>query len=281
MRVPVLGFVVGLVSISLILMLGLRVLFRWFALDASASSLPWFSLLVSVFCVLTPAIVAIYWPPRVALGKFPSLRIGRVGPSLGILFLSGPIYICFASIELTIGGRLHANALATGDTWLPQASWEMLVFAWFALGLLPAISEEMLYRGVVQGVLIRALAPWVAIVVTGGLFAVAHLDVSGLLPRLLLGLWFGYLYRETGKLGVAIFAHLLNNSWALVLAALSVSLDTLPGHVWFLAWLLVILGIGVWVWDWYKMRQAEENWPAMLQRTDEPRFIPLKLPESD
>jgi hypothetical protein len=29
------------------------------------------------------------------------------------------------------------------------------------------------------------------------------------------------------------------------------------------------------------MRQAEENWSTMLQRTDEPRFIPLKLPESD
>jgi membrane protease YdiL (CAAX protease family) len=281
MRVPVLGFVVGLVSISLILMLGLRVLFRWLALDASAASLPWFSLLVSVFCVLTPAILAVYWPPRVALGKFPSLRFGRLGPLLGILFLSGPIYICFASIELTIGGKLDANTLATGDTWLPQASWETLVFAWFALGLLPAISEEMLYRGVVQGVLIRAVAPWIAIVVTGGLFAVAHLDASGLLPRLFLGLWFGYLYRETGKLGVAIFAHLLNNSWALVLAALGVALDTLPGQVWYVAWLLVILGVGIWVWDWYRMRQAEENWSTMLQRTDEPRFIPLKLPESD
>ena len=80
------------------------------------------------------------------------------------------------------------------------------------IGVLPAIGEEVLFRGVLQRKLTEHwVNPHLAIWVAAALFSAIHVQFYGFLPRLLLGALFGYLYYWSGSLLIAIFAHFVNN----------------------------------------------------------------------
>jgi hypothetical protein len=90
------------------------------------------------------------------------------------------------------------------------------------IAVIPAIGEEMLFRGLFQ----RLFGEWfhnihVAIFVAAFLFAAVHLQFYGLLPRMMLGVMFGYLYLWTGTLWAPVFAHFLNNGAAVLVSYLS------------------------------------------------------------
>jgi hypothetical protein len=90
------------------------------------------------------------------------------------------------------------------------------------IAVIPAIGEEMVFRGLFQ----RLLGEWfnnihVAIFLAAFLFAAVHLQFYGLLPRMMLGVMFGYLYLWTGTLWAPVFAHFLNNGAAVLISYLS------------------------------------------------------------
>jgi hypothetical protein len=78
---------------------------------------------------------------------------------------------------------------------------------------LPAIGEELLFRGVLQKLIqkMTGSSHW-AIWITATLFSALHLQFFGFLPRLLLGALFGYLLEWTGTLWLPILAHFINNA---------------------------------------------------------------------
>lgn len=89
------------------------------------------------------------------------------------------------------------------------------------IALLPAIGEELLFRGLLQ----RLFHDWlknihVAIILTGILFGAMHLQFYGVLPRSVLGILFGYLFYWSGSLWLPIFAHFLNNAVAVTISFL-------------------------------------------------------------
>ena len=92
------------------------------------------------------------------------------------------------------------------------------VLAFFVLAVIPGIGEELLFRGLVQNVLIRVFSSHhAAIWVTGFLFSVVHMQFFGLVPRMFLGAIFGYFYFWSSNLSLAMIAHALNNGLALLL----------------------------------------------------------------
>jgi uncharacterized protein len=109
---------------------------------------------------------------------------------------------------------------------LTDAFLDVKTFGGFLLNLLmiaiiPAIGEEMLFRGVVQ----RLFSEWwknahVAIFFTAFLFSAIHLQFYGFLPRFALGLFFGYMFWWTGSLWLPILGHFLNNGAAVVISFL-------------------------------------------------------------
>lgn len=87
----------------------------------------------------------------------------------------------------------------------------------FVIAIIPAVSEEFLFRGVIQ----RLLRDWiknihVAIIITGIIFSVVHFQFYGFVPRMFLGILFGYLLYWTNNLWVPIAAHFLNNAIAVI-----------------------------------------------------------------
>jgi uncharacterized protein len=92
-----------------------------------------------------------------------------------------------------------------------------LFLALFVIAVLPAIGEEIVFRGLIQNELYRGTKNiHVAIWVSAILFSAIHLQFFGFLPRLLLGALFGYLYYWSGNLVLAITAHFVNNGASVV-----------------------------------------------------------------
>ncbi len=100
------------------------------------------------------------------------------------------------------------------------------------MALLPALAEEMSFRGVLQGVMSRqpsaisrqmsevsrqrSEVSHVAIWVTAFIFSAIHVQFYGFVPRMLMGAMFGYVLAWTGSLWVPIVMHFVNNGIAVV-----------------------------------------------------------------
>ena len=83
------------------------------------------------------------------------------------------------------------------------------------IAVIPALGEELLFRGVLQ----KQLSKWTGsvhwgIFISAALFSALHMQFFGFFPRLFLGMLFGYLLVWTGSLWVPILVHLINNGVA-------------------------------------------------------------------
>ena len=94
------------------------------------------------------------------------------------------------------------------------------------MAVLPAISEELTFRGVlmnlfkvkgerlkVKGESVPHLAIWCSAI----LFSAIHLQFYGFVPRMLMGALFGYMLVWTGSLWTPILMHFTNNAMAVIL----------------------------------------------------------------
>ena len=84
------------------------------------------------------------------------------------------------------------------------------------IAFLPAMSEELTFRGVIQGLILRTnlkseRREHIAVWATAVLFSAIHLQFYGFVPRMLLGALFGYALVWTGSLWVPIVMHFTNN----------------------------------------------------------------------
>ncbi len=85
------------------------------------------------------------------------------------------------------------------------------------IAIIPAIGEELVFRGLVQNHLVRITKNiHVAIWMSAFIFSAIHLQFYGLFPRIFLGALFGYLYYFSGKLSYAMIAHFFNNGIAVI-----------------------------------------------------------------
>ncbi len=94
-----------------------------------------------------------------------------------------------------------------------------LLITLVVVAVVPAICEEFLFRGALQRTFLRWMKnPHVAIWTSAIIFSAIHFQFYGFFPRLFLGAAFGYIYFWTGTLWYSIFAHFLNNGFAVGMA---------------------------------------------------------------
>ncbi|SDG03833.1 hypothetical protein SAMN05421827_1033 [Pedobacter terrae] len=99
-----------------------------------------------------------------------------------------------------------------------SSNWDFVVNL-IMIAVLPAIGEELMFRGGVQRSLERSFGnPHLAIWLSAIIFSAIHVQFYGFVPRLLLGAGFGYLYYLSGSIWYAMFAHFLNNAYAVCAA---------------------------------------------------------------
>ncbi|HZK93283.1 MAG TPA: CPBP family intramembrane glutamic endopeptidase [Prolixibacteraceae bacterium] len=85
------------------------------------------------------------------------------------------------------------------------------------IGILPALGEELLFRGIIQQLFKKKFGnAHVAIWISAALFSALHMQFFGFLPRLVLGAMFGYMLEWSGTLWLPMIAHFVNNATAVV-----------------------------------------------------------------
>ncbi len=93
-----------------------------------------------------------------------------------------------------------------------------LLLQLLVVALLPAICEEVFFRGGIQQILHRWFGNvHVAVVVAALIFSLSHGDLYGVVTRFVLGLMLGYFFAFSGSIVVNVCAHFFNNAIVVVL----------------------------------------------------------------
>jgi hypothetical protein len=91
----------------------------------------------------------------------------------------------------------------------------------FMIDLIPAIGEELLFRGLFQPLFQKLTNnPHLGIWLSAILFSALHMQFLGFFPRMFMGAAFGYLLLWSGSLWLPIIGHFINNAGAVFIAFL-------------------------------------------------------------
>ncbi|MBK8808581.1 MAG: CPBP family intramembrane metalloprotease [Bacteroidales bacterium] len=101
---------------------------------------------------------------------------------------------------------------------LATDSYRILVYNIFIIGVLPGVFEELCFRGIIQNVFVKYLKNHhVAILLSALIFGFLHFEFYGIIPRTLMGIFFGYLLYWSGNLKLPMIAHFTNNDTIVIL----------------------------------------------------------------
>lgn len=100
---------------------------------------------------------------------------------------------------------------------LETDSISLLIWACVIGAVITPISEELLFRGLLQPALQRWAGPWAAISLGAAFFSLAHMDLFAAPSMLVLGLALGYVYYRTRSLVAPFLLHAAHNTLVLML----------------------------------------------------------------
>lgn len=108
--------------------------------------------------------------------------------------------------------EMEETAKVLTDKFMKVEGISGLLFNVFMIAVLPAVGEELLFRGVIQRIFTTMTKNyhW-GIWIAAFIFSAIHIQFYGFIPRFLLGAMFGYLLVWTGTMWVPILAHFVNN----------------------------------------------------------------------
>ena len=129
--------------------------------------------------------------------------------------------VMLLSIMLVFAAMFAFNVLAQ-ELGLPDELSEVIkqvsnnVLGCITIAVLAPILEEVLFRGAIQGYLMRKYNPTVGIVVAALVFGLIHMNPIQIFYAFCLGLVFGWMYYRTCSLMPVVIGHVLNNSLAVI-----------------------------------------------------------------
>ena len=208
------------------------------------------------------------------MNKVPDYRMVNIVTVLSLVIL--PVVLALA--EWNEGWKLP-QSLAGLEDWMRRMDEQnqelvnlmahdsrigILFINLFVMAVLPAMGEELLFRGTIQQYLHKwTQSPHWAIWITAFIFSAIHFQISGFVPRMLIGAYLGYLFYWSGSLWLPIIAHFLHNGWSIVTDFIFMrrgyDIETLQfsdvhGHMYILGVSILVLAVGlVWLWKFRKV----------------------------
>ncbi|MBC9931585.1 CPBP family intramembrane glutamic endopeptidase [Chitinophaga qingshengii] len=93
-----------------------------------------------------------------------------------------------------------------------------LVINLILMAIVPAVTEEVFFRGVFQRLLIKSTnRVWLSVFLSAIFFSFIHFEMLGFVPRVVLGFTLGAIYVLSGNLWLPILAHIMNNGYLVVM----------------------------------------------------------------
>lgn len=158
--------------------------------------------------------------------------------------LPGDLKVSFDKMELEYNQQISA-IISLKNT-------KDYLVALVLMAFLPALCEEVLFRGGLQNFLSRSTGKvWLSIVIVSILFSLAHISYYGFLSRFFLGLILGALFHYSGKLWLSILAHFIYNGIAITLLYVGMQqgkelkdiMSENTGNVWGIIAIPAVLGL--------------------------------------
>ncbi|MEQ8910502.1 MAG: type II CAAX endopeptidase family protein [Vicingaceae bacterium] len=167
---------------------------NWLKVNQSSSAMNFGLVLLLMFSILPAMNWLVEWNQGIQLPEaFSGLEAWMKGKEAG-------------AMELT---KAFLRMETTNDLWI-----NLILIA-----LLPALGEELIFRGIVQQTINKGRQnPHLGIWVSALLFSALHMQFYGFFPRMILGAFFGYLLVWGKSLWLPIFAHFINNATAVIIA---------------------------------------------------------------
>lgn len=216
----------------------------------------------------------------------------RLRPTLPVLFLFTILLMFISvpllelSVEINAGMKLP-SFLADLEEWMRRQEDQMaeltkqlltmnsvnaLLVNLLMLAVIPAIGEELIFRGCLQKLFREITGNYhVAIWLTAIIFSAIHMQFYGFIPRMLLGAMFGYLLVWSNSLWLPILAHFVNNATAVITAYVfqqqGKSLDQLsePQLGSWPAYLISLAGTAALLWYFYQKANTPQ---PVINNTD-------------
>ncbi len=160
------------------------------------------------------------WKERVLLHRFPSIDNLAWGFGLLMLTFVAMQLVYWLNKKIPLPESLRAaedSSQALIEAMMQLDSPYALMTNLFVMALLPAIGEELIFRGWVQRIAVRLTASVHAgIWISATLFSLMHMQFEGFFVRQLLGVLFGYLLYWSGSLWLPIIVHFVFNGLQIV-----------------------------------------------------------------
>jgi membrane protease YdiL (CAAX protease family) len=189
-----------------------------------------------IFFIMLPALIFSKWIygdiSKIISLKFPNWRELALYV-LGIIILT-PLLQSFLYIQNYFIEKLAAysqfiNSIKTlldslndliektfGNLMSAQNIPEMLLVV-VTISVIPAVCEEIMFRGYIQRSFEFKLKPYLAVLITAIFFALYHFNPYGIIPLAVLGFYFGFAAYKSQSLIIPITLHFLNNFFAVML----------------------------------------------------------------
>ncbi|ADV42986.1 CPBP family intramembrane glutamic endopeptidase [Bacteroides helcogenes] len=140
--------------------------------------------------------------------------------------LYSPVSVLYLAVSLVAGASaiFLVDFVMSGLSFLPDwmhSTFDVLqsnVLGLLCITLLGPILEELLFRGAVTKVLLHKYSPWTAILLSGLIFGIFHINPAQVVGACLSGFLFAWLYYRTGSLIPGILIHILNNTLSVCLS---------------------------------------------------------------
>lgn len=176
----------------------------------------------SLACFFLPAVLLIHFSKSVSFktALFKSIPLSKVW----IVATKGILIALAVQMLVTLWGRLlpvpHEYLLKL-ESLIPTTipPWKNISLI-ITLCVIPAVSEESLFRGFLYNQLAQKNSTKMALIVSAIVFSLAHLNFWFIPFYFILGLFFGWC-QKFGNIGLPIMVHALNNYLALVLWSLA------------------------------------------------------------
>jgi membrane protease YdiL (CAAX protease family) len=107
---------------------------------------------------------------------------------------------------------MHKSTAEMTKAFVSSSTSGELMINILVIAIIPAIAEEMLFRGALQQLIYYCFKnKHSAIISTAMIFSAFHMDLYGFIPRFTLGMILGYMFAYSGSLWPSVVAHFLNN----------------------------------------------------------------------
>lgn len=181
---------------------------------------------ISECCLL---FLAVLFPRAIGveLGSVFSLTPPPVSKFFGSLSLTGGVLLITTAADMLMAYFLPGagETSASLNTLITSASPAVAIIT---VAIIPAICEELLFRGAILSSFRSWKREWLIVLIVGLMFGIGHFDLYRLLPTGLLGAAFAFIALKTGSIFLGCLLHFLINILSVVSAFGGQGAESLP-----------------------------------------------------